>query len=111
MPPAGGGDDDQDRPRTRADCRHGPRPCPWVACKHHLYLDVNPETGSIKLNFGDMEVSDMEESCTLDVAERGVHTLDFVSELMNITKTRVLQIERTGCRELARLYPDLAGVS
>ena len=19
-----------------------PRPCPWVACKHHLYLDINP---------------------------------------------------------------------
>ena len=35
------------RPETRAECREEMRPCPWVACKHHLYLDINPETGSI----------------------------------------------------------------
>src|SRR5262249_28750008 len=47
---------DEPRPRTRAECAEGQRPCPWVSCKHHLYLDVNPETGSIKLNFPDLEV-------------------------------------------------------
>ena len=36
------------RPQTRSDCQGGPRPCPFVSCRHHLYLDVNPETGSIK---------------------------------------------------------------
>ena len=40
-----------DRPSTRADFGKGPRPCLYVACKYHLYLDVNPETGSIKINF------------------------------------------------------------
>src|SRR4051794_27736336 len=40
-----------ERPVTRAECSEGARPCPWVACKHHLYLDINPRTGSIKLNF------------------------------------------------------------
>ena len=25
-----------DRPRTRADCLKGPRPCPWIMCRHHL---------------------------------------------------------------------------
>src|SRR5215831_5555094 len=39
------------RPKTRAECVNGPRPCQFVSCKHNLYLDVNPETGSIKLNF------------------------------------------------------------
>src|SRR5689334_3476886 len=39
------------RPRSRAECAQGPRPCMFVSCKHHLYLDVNPATGSIKLNF------------------------------------------------------------
>src|SRR5262245_7942442 len=43
--------EDVERPRNRSECRDGPRPCPWVACKHHLYLDINPRTGSIKLNF------------------------------------------------------------
>src|SRR5262245_43072037 len=28
-----------DKPRTRADCVGGERPCPFVSCKHHLYLD------------------------------------------------------------------------
>lgn len=28
------------RPRTRAQCQDGPRPCPWVACRHHLLLEV-----------------------------------------------------------------------
>src|SRR6185436_9496617 len=37
---------DVERPKTRAECRGHARPCPWVACKHHLYLDINPDTGS-----------------------------------------------------------------
>lgn len=28
------------RPRTRADCLQEARPCPWVACRHHLLLEV-----------------------------------------------------------------------
>jgi len=28
-------------PRTRAECVHGPRPCPWVACRHNLLVDVS----------------------------------------------------------------------
>src|SRR5687768_2815797 len=27
---------DLERPRTRGDCGAEARPCPWVACKHHL---------------------------------------------------------------------------
>src|SRR5579883_3471647 len=27
----------EDRPRTRAECENGIRPCPYVSCKHHLY--------------------------------------------------------------------------
>ena len=40
---------------TLEACQQDHRPCPWVACKHHLYLDVNPETGSIKMNFPDKD--------------------------------------------------------
>ena len=72
-------DVDYERPMTRADCQHGPhaeRPCPFVSCKYHLYLDVNPETGSIKLNFPHLDVSDMSDTCALDVADRGGITLE-----------------------------------
>src|SRR5687768_4676303 len=42
--------DDTERPQTRAECQGVPRPCPYVSCSHHLYLDVNPASGAIKLN-------------------------------------------------------------
>ena len=64
------------RPRSRADCANGPRPCMFISCKHHLYLDVNPSTGSIKLNFPDREVWELADTCALDVADRGGITLE-----------------------------------
>ncbi len=85
------------RPRTRADCRNGIRPCPFVSCKYHLYLDVNPKNGHIKFNFPDKEVWELEESCALDVAERehGI-TLEEVGIYMNLTRERVRQVEEAG---------------
>ena len=35
------------RPASRTECKDGARPCPFVSCKYHLFLDVNPSTGSI----------------------------------------------------------------
>jgi hypothetical protein len=89
-----------DRPRTRAECVNGPRPCLFVACKHHLYLDVNPETGSIKVNFPDKEPWDLADTCALDVAERGGVTLEEVGELLNLTRERVRQVEVEGLQKL-----------
>jgi hypothetical protein len=89
-----------ERPRTRADCVNGPRPCLFVACKHHLYLDVNPETGSIKVNFPDKEPWELKDTCALDVAERGGVTLEEVGELLNLTRERVRQLEVEGLGKL-----------
>ena len=84
---------DYDRPKTRAECVNGPRPCLFVSCKHHLYLDVNPETGSVKLNFPDKEVWELEDTCALDIAERGGITLEEVGEILNLTRERIRQLE------------------
>lgn len=84
-----------DRPKMRLECRNGPRPCLYISCKHHLFLDVNPETGSIKLNFPDKEVWELEETCALDVAERGGITLEEVGEILNLTRERIRQLEVT----------------
>lgn len=81
------------RPQTRADCAEGPRPCPHVSCKHHLYLDVSPYTGTIKINFPDIEVWEMRVSCALDIADHGGMRLEDVGELMNVTRERARQIE------------------
>lgn len=84
------------RPRTRAECSNVPRPCPWVGCRHHLYLDVNPENGTIKLVHPDLEPEELARSCSLDVAEEGEHTLESLGELMNLTRERMRQIESKG---------------
>ena len=88
------------RPRTRADCGAEARPCPWVACKHHLYLDVNPETGSIKINFPDREPWELEHTCALDIAEAGGKTLDEIGEIINLTRERIRQVEVRGLLKL-----------
>jgi len=91
---------DEPRPLTRAECREGQRPCPYVSCKHHLFLDVNPETGSIKLNFPDLEVWEMKDTCSLDVADRNGITLEEVGEIMNLTRERIRQVEVRGLLKL-----------
>jgi hypothetical protein len=70
----------QPQSRTRGDCIDGPRPCPEVRCRHHL-------------GNGDAE------TCSLDVADRGEHTLDEVGELMGISYERVRQIEEIALRK------------
>jgi len=94
------------RPTTRAECREEMRPCPWVACKHHLYLDINPETGSIKINFPDLEPWDLQHTCALDVAERGGITLEEVGEIMNLTRERIRQVEVRGLLKLKMGSPS-----
>ena len=94
------------RPTTRAECREEMRPCPWVACKHHLYLDINPETGSIKINFPDLEPWELQHTCALDVAERGGITLEEVGEIMNLTRERIRQVEVRGLLKLKMGSPS-----
>jgi hypothetical protein len=80
------------RPATRGDCQYGIRPCPYVACRFHLYLDIAP-SGGITLNFPDLEPDELVETCALDVADEGGATLEVVGELMNVTRERTRQIE------------------
>ncbi len=91
-----------ERPKTRGECANAQRPCPYVSCKHHLFLDINPETGSIKINFPDLEVWELKESCSLDVADRGGVTLETVGDIMNITRERVRQLEALGAAHVRR---------
>lgn len=95
--------EDVARPTTRADCQGGERPCPFVSCQHHLYLDVSARTGAIKLNFPDLEVWEMNETCALDVADRGGTTLEEVGAIMNLTRERIRQVEVKGLAKLEAL--------
>lgn len=85
------------RPRTLEECDSvglGTRsPCPFVSCKHHLYLDVNERNGSIKVNFPDRDIDELADTCSLRVADRGGATLDGVANAMNLTRERTRQLE------------------
>jgi len=101
------------RPKTRGDCLHGAhaqRPCVFAGCRHHLYLDVNEETGSIKTNFPDLDIDEIPETCALDIADRGGITLEEVGEIMNLTRERIRQIETRGLNRLASLS-EMASLS
>ncbi|MCH9688909.1 MAG: DNA-binding protein [Deltaproteobacteria bacterium] len=88
------------RPSTRGECANVARPCPYVSCKYHLYIDVNPGTGSIKVNFPDREVWELKQSCALDVAQQGGITLEEVGEILNLTRERIRQVEVRGLMKL-----------
>jgi hypothetical protein len=95
---------DAARPKRRLECMNGPRPCPFVGCKFNLFLDVSERTGSIKLNFPDLEPGDMppESSCVLDIAERGGLTLEQAGEVLNVTRESMRQLEELVLHKLKR---------
>lgn len=94
---------DAERPRRRADCIDGPRPCPWVGCRHNAFLDVT-SSGSITFNQGDAEPDEVpaERSCTLDIADRGGSTLEDVSEVFRFTRQAANNLEAKALGSLKR---------
>lgn len=72
------------------------RPCPYVSCKYHLYLDVSRENGMLRLNFPEHEVWEIPETCALDVADRGGVVLEEVGVYTNLTRERIRQVESQG---------------
>ena len=99
---------DYEKPKSRSECVEGMRPCPFVSCKHHLYLDVSSRTGAIKLNFPDLEVWEMTETCALDIADRGGTTLEEVGAIMNLTRERIRQVEVKALAKLDALQDMMA---
>lgn len=97
------------RPKTRGDCAGVPRPCPYVACNQHLYLDVKPN-GNVQFNFPGCEPWEMpaDFSCALDVADAGGSTLEQVSDGFSVVRERIRQIEAAALKKLRALAPELA---
>lgn len=85
----------EQRPRTRGECAEGPRPCPWVGCRHHLAYEVTP-AGGLKEKFPGVELEDMKHTCALDIADMGAQSEDTVALLSNVSRERVRQIEKQG---------------
>lgn len=88
------------RPLTRADCIDAQRPCPYVGCKYHLFLDVTDAYG-LKFNFPLTHILELSPSCSLDVADDGAHTLEEIGTIYAITRERARQIEARALAKLA----------
>lgn len=86
------------RPRTRGECPTT-RPCPFVSCRHHLYLDVM-EDGEIRFNFKGLEPHELTNSCSLDISDIGPLTALGVGNTMGLTRPLVSEIE---AKALAKL--------
>jgi hypothetical protein len=96
-------------PATRAGCADVPRPCPFVSCRHSLYLD-RTHGGAVKLLFPDREPWQMPAawSCSLDVADRLEHrgaSLPQIGRALNVSMARAGQIQDEGLAKL-RDHPD-----
>ncbi len=94
------------RPRTRAACLGGPRPCPWVGCRYHLWSDVTAAGG---IRAPEADPMDMGETCALDVADRGPQILDAVGQLFGFSRERARQVEEAALAKAAAAGLALEG--
>jgi len=79
------------RPRYRAECVDGPRPCPWVGCRYHLYLDVEIDDDGhpriVRNQPGHPLPTD--PSCALDVAEAGAHEAEDIAAILGTSPEEI----------------------
>jgi len=111
------------RPSRRSDCgpggRNGERPCPYMACKHHLAwwwidpgLDTDPDA-----KVPNVRLHDLPSTCVLDVVDAAlrapsdqeqrdgaVATHEGISLHVGVTPQRVHQIEKNGVVRCAESY-------
>lgn len=100
------------RPRTRGDCEDGPRPCPWVGCRHHLLVDVGEDGRLLKSRPFDEHDADsvafsllsMPETCALDVAGAGAKSLEETGDAMGLTLKHVSDIETEAKRLIRKAW-------
>jgi hypothetical protein len=85
-----------ERPRTRGDCEDVVRPCPYVSCKYNLYLDVNPHTGSIKLNYPTSSLTSSSILRARRFRTRPDDARGAQPSKLNITRERCRQLETRG---------------
>ncbi|PJF33652.1 MAG: hypothetical protein CUN57_01585, partial [Phototrophicales bacterium] len=80
------------RPKNVSQCPKGR--CPYVGCRYHIWMDVNPKNGSITYNFPpEIGPTDILQPCALRFAEQGGRNLEEIGSYFGLTKERIRQIE------------------
>lgn len=89
-----------ERPKKRGDCKNGPRPCPWIGCKWHLFWEMPRKEVEAALGESDDAVIEyiweMKDTCVLDVADCPENTLEDVGQILKLTRERIRQISGAG---------------
>lgn len=102
-----------ERPKFRADCEDGPRPCPFVGCRLHLLIDVDERGRLFKTRDFDEDdansiveaLHDMPQTCAWDVGQAGNHTQQEVARLLNVDQSSVSHTETSGMRRARAAKP------
>jgi DNA-directed RNA polymerase sigma subunit (sigma70/sigma32) len=63
-------------------------------------MDVNRSKKSLNVAFRNKEVLELDETCALDIAEDGPHTLEEIGDLINVSRERVRQIIEMALRRI-----------
>lgn len=103
--------EDVQRPRTRAECVDGPRPCPYVSCRHHLFLEA-AGNGTLLFQHWGREPDEIPKTCSLDVTPDGMQ-IEQIAEIMGMSRESVRQIEIAAMAKIRAAVPylrdDVAG--
>lgn len=85
-----------------------PRPCPFVGCRYHLFLDVNA-WGGVSFPYGEdvIALQGMADTCALDRADRGRTRMNKISAIFRMTGARARMLVQSA---LAKLGIDNAMV-
>jgi hypothetical protein len=89
------------KPECWGDCAKMPRPCPFISCRYHFYLDVG-RRGTLKVNALVRGIEDIDRAlralpatCAIDVANQNPDglTLEEIGALFGLTRERIRQVE------------------
>ena len=78
-----------------------------MSCRYHLYLDVKAN-GGLVVQFADREPWELPQTCALDVADKGDHTLEEVGNIIGVTRERARQLEEAALEKLQEEKEKLA---
>ncbi len=79
-------DEKPTRPKTRGECKDGPRPCPWASCRYHLQVDVVAHSSGSKrviLRSDPDTWTSTTKTCALDMADQGENEWTAISAIYN----------------------------
>lgn len=101
-------DETPTRPKTRGECKGGPRPCPWVSCRHHLQMDVVGVGASARviLKTDPDEWTDETPTCSLDLADEGGRDLSDISRIYGRPRGEAERQHSAKAMEKLRLDDD-----